>query len=193
MLQIGKIIVSRDLFEHRFVCRLDACEGNCCVHGDSGAPLEMEEAALLDREIGQIVPYMRKEGVVAIHRQGNWVIDEDGDRVTPLLNRREECAYVWFDGDIASCAIEKAWEAGKTGFRKPLSCHLYPIRISRLSDGIALNIHQWSVCAPARELGKELGVPVFRFLKEAIQRAFGEQFYTELEEVYAAMAEERLK
>lgn len=192
MIQIGKIVLSRELFEHRFVCRLEACEGNCCVHGDSGAPLEKEEAALLDREIEKIKPYMRTEGIRALSVQGNWVIDEDGDQVTPLLRGREECAYVWWDGDIAKCAIEKAWENGDTLFRKPVSCHLYPIRVSRLSEGFALNIHHWSVCEPARVLGKQLGVPVFRFLKEAIERVYGNDFYNELEEIYSVLQKENV-
>jgi len=183
MIQIGKIVVSRELFAHQFVCKLDACEGNCCVHGDSGAPLEKDEAEILDREAQLIKPYMRKDGIAVIEEQGNWVVDSDGDMVTPLLNGDEECAYVIFEGDIAVCAIEKAWEAGVTSFRKPVSCHLYPIRVTKLYEGEALNIHQWSVCAPAREFGKTLGVPVFRFLKDALVRVYGEDFYKELEEI----------
>lgn len=192
MIQIGNIIVSRELFEHRFVCKLDSCEGNCCVHGDSGAPLEKDEAELLEREAKNIWPYMRPEGQLAVDEQGDWVIDEDGDQVTPLLNGKEECAYVWFDGAVAKCAIEKAWEDGKTTFRKPVSCHLYPIRVAKLSGGVALNIHRWSVCEPARVLGAQLDVPVFRFLREAIERAYGESFYKELEEVYSLLQKDRV-
>jgi hypothetical protein len=183
MIQIGDTIVSRDLFEHHFYCHLEKCEGNCCVFGDSGAPLEEMEVRLLEQHLEAIKPYMRAEGLRELSEQGSWMTDDDGDRVTPLVGR-EECAYVFFEDGIARCAIEKAYEEGSIPFRKPVSCHLYPIRINRLKNGVALNYHQWSICEPARILGKLKGIPVFRFLKDALTRVYGPAFYDEMEAVY---------
>ena len=183
MIQIGEIIVSRDLFDKHFICHLEKCEGNCCVFGDAGAPLEEDEALVLAEEWEAIRPYMRPEGVRAVSEQGAWLIDSDGDKVTPLVGR-EECAFAVFDDKIARCAIEQAFEEGAIPFRKPISCHLYPIRVSKLKQGIALNYHRWSVCEPARILGEKEGLPVFRFLQDPIIRVYGQSFYDELEGVY---------
>jgi hypothetical protein len=183
MIQIGDIIVSKDLLEQHFFCHLEACEGNCCVYGDAGAPLEEQETRLLVNHLEQIKPYLRAEGIRAVSEQGAWVFDGEGDKVTPLVGR-EECAYAVFDEGIARCAIEQAYEAEAIPFRKPVSCHLYPIRVSKLSKGTALNYHRWSVCEPARILGKKEGIPVFRFLQDPIVRVYGEAFYEELEEIY---------
>jgi Protein of unknown function (DUF3109) len=190
MIQIGEKIVSRELFENHFICHLEKCEGNCCVFGDSGAPLEDSEADLLSGEIEKILPYMRAEGIRAVKEQAAWVIDKDGDKVTPLVGR-EECAFVVFKGSTARCAIEQAYDGGAISFQKPISCHLYPIRVSKLKQGIALNYHQWSICEPARLLGRKEGVPVFRFLKEPIIRVYGEEFYGELEIVYMELTEKK--
>lgn len=186
MIQIGDKIVSRDLFQNHFVCQLEKCEGNCCVFGDAGAPLKDHEAELIDRNLNKIKPYMRPEGRRAVDEHGGWVIDHDGEKVTPLVGR-EECAFVIFEENIARCSIEKAFEEDAIPFQKPVSCHLYPIRISKLKNGIALNYHQWSICGPARELGEKKGVPVFKFLKEAIIRVYGEPFYLEMETVFSEM------
>lgn len=183
MIQIGEIIVSRELFDKHFICHLEECEGNCCVFGDAGAPLEENETLALTEDIDKIKPYLRPVGVKAIDEQGTWVIDGDGDKVTPLV-RREECAYAVFDEGIARCAIEQAYDAEAIDFRKPVSCHLYPIRVSKLKHGTALNYHRWSVCEPARLLGEKEGLPVFRFLKDPIVRVYGQRFYDEMETVY---------
>jgi len=183
MIQIGEIIITRDLFENHFICHLEKCEGNCCVFGDSGAPLEDAESEQLSGELESILPFMRAEGKRALEELGAWVTDSDGDKVTPLVGR-EECAFAVFEGTIARCAIEQAYEHGAISFRKPVSCHLYPIRVSKLKQGFALNYHQWSICEPARILGKREGVPVFRFLKDPLIRVYGEKFYEELENIY---------
>jgi hypothetical protein len=188
MIQIGDKIVSRDIFEKQFICHLEKCEGNCCVFGDSGAPLGDDEADLLSRDLEKILPFMRAEGKRAVRDQGAWVIDRDDEKVTPLVGR-EECAYAVFEDAIARCAIEQAYEDGVITFRKPVSCHLYPIRVGKLKQGIALNYHQWSICEPARILGKKEAVPVFRFLKEALTRVYGESFYEELEMIYRELSE----
>jgi hypothetical protein len=190
MIQIGDKIISRELFENHFICHLEKCEGNCCVFGDSGAPLEADEATLLSRELESILPFMRAEGKRAAREQGAWVIDMENDKVTPLVGG-EECAYAVFEDGIARCSIEQAYDAGAIAFRKPVSCHLYPIRVAKLRQGIALNYHQWSICEPARILGKNEGVPVFRFLRDPLTRVFGEDFYEELEIVYRELLERK--
>ncbi len=183
MIQIGDKIISRDLFDHKFICHMEECEGNCCIFGDSGAPLEDEEPELLAKHIASLKPYMRAEGLREVNQQGSWVVDREGDKVTPLVGG-EECAYVIFEEGIARCSIQKAYDEGSVPFQKPVSCHLYPIRVNKLKHGVALNIHQWSICEPARILGKKEGVPVFMFLKEAIIRVYGREFFQELEIVY---------
>jgi len=183
MIQIGDKIVSRDLFDQKFICHLEICEGNCCVIGDSGAPLEDDEAKMLEKHISEIKPYMRAEGIREVSEQGSWVVDNDGDQVTPLVGR-EECIYVVFEDGIAKCAIEKAYEDGSISFQKPVSCHLYPIRVNKLKNAIALNYHRWGICEPARILGEKMGEPVFRFLKDSITRVYGPDFYNEMEIVY---------
>ena len=188
MIQIGDKIISKELFKKHFICHLEKCEGNCCVFGDSGAPLTLSETEMLKQHIESIIPYMRSEGKRSVADKGSWIIDKDGDRVTPLVGR-EECAYAVFKDGIARCSIENAFSEGSISFQKPESCHLYPIRMNRLKDAIALNYHQWSICEPARILGNNEGVPVFRFLKDAITRVFGEGFYQELETVYQEIKE----
>ena len=183
MIQIGDKIVSRELFENHFKCHLEKCEGNCCVFGESGAPLEDEEADLLESNITRLFPYMSISGKRSVDKKGAWVIDVDGDKVTPLVGG-DECAYAYFEDHIARCAIEKAFEAGAVTFQKPVSCHLYPIRISQMKEGIALNYHSWSICEPARVLGRQEKMPVFRFLEDAIKRVYGKAFYDELELIY---------
>ena len=183
MIQIGDKVVSKDLFDHHFICHLEKCEGNCCVFGDSGAPLEADEVKSLEKHLAEIKLYMRAEGLREVNEQGSWVVDRDGDQVTPLVGR-EECAYVIFEKGIARCAIEKAYEEGSVPIQKPVSCHLYPIRVSPLKNAVALNYHQWSICEPARILGQKEQVPVFRFLKDPITRVYGAAFYDELEVVY---------
>ena len=190
MIQIGDKIIGRQLFEKHFICHLEKCEGNCCVFGDAGAPLEEDEAELLSAEVEKIFPFMRAEGKRAVREQGAWVIDNDGDKVTPLVGR-EECAFVVFDDTTARCSIEQAYDEGAISFRKPVSCHLYPIRVTKLKQGIALNYHQWSICEPARILGAKEGIPVFRFLKDPIIRVYGEEFFKELEIVYSELIEKK--
>ena len=153
------------------------------VAGDAGAPLEKDELAILDEIFEQVRPYLQPEGVKAIETQGKYIMDVDGEYVTPLINGKE-CAYTIFDKGIAFCGIEKAHIEGKIAYKKPISCHLYPIRISNHKGFEAVNYHQWSVCSPACALGQELKVPVFRFLKDPLVRKYGESYYEQLEEIY---------
>lgn len=182
MIQIDKVLVSDDVFSKKFLCDLAACKGACCVEGESGAPLEADEIGVLEDSLDDIRPYMRKEGIDRVDEVGVFTIDTDGDYVTPLVNGAE-CAFVHFDkGGIAKCAIETAYRAGKTDFLKPVSCHLYPIRVTELKDFTALNYHHWPICDPARACGAKVDLTVFRFLREPLIRKFGEDFFEQLEE-----------
>lgn len=183
MLQIGEAIVSLDVLEKRFCCDLQACRGACCIEGDSGAPLEEEEGALLQEHYPAIAPFMKAEGLQAVAGQGYAVVDSDGDLVTPLIDGKE-CAYAIEENGSCWCAIEKAWFAGKVSFRKPVSCHLYPIRITRYQQYEAVNYNQWHVCRGGRCRGEREDVPLYRFLKEPLIRKYGEEWYEQL--CYAA-------
>ncbi|MEZ4808348.1 MAG: DUF3109 family protein [Flavobacteriales bacterium] len=193
MIEHRGTLLSEDLFEKRFVCDLNACKGACCVAGESGAPLEREEAAKLKKLWPKIKPYIPEKGQRAVEAQGNSVVDTDGDLVTPLVGEMGECAYTVFENGIALCGIEKAWKDGAVDFRKPISCHLYPIRVVKLAEHDGLNYHKWPICKPACSCGAKLDVPVFRFLKDALTRQYGEQWYAELEEIHAAWSEVRGK
>ena len=186
MIEHRGTLISEDLFERRFVCDLNACKGACCVAGESGAPLEPEEEALLKELWPKIKPYIPEKGQRAIDEHGVSEVDEDGDLVTTLVEGRKECAFTVFDDrGIALCGVEKAWKDGAIPFRKPLSCHLYPIRVTKLKFHDGLNYHQWPICKPACECGAKLDVPVFRFLKDSLTRKYGAEWYDELEVLYA--------
>jgi hypothetical protein len=183
LVEIDDKLVSTRLFEEKFVCDLNACKGACCVEGDAGAPLTFEEVDIMEEDLENYLPYMRPEGIEAVNKTGVFYLDDDGEPVTTLVNGGE-CAFVYFDEKgITKCAIEKAYLEGITSFKKPISCHLYPIRVKQFHDFQALNYSEWSICDPACKLGEELNVPVYRFLKEPIIRAWGVPFYEELEKV----------
>ncbi|APD07167.1 hypothetical protein UJ101_01651 [Flavobacteriaceae bacterium UJ101] len=180
MIHLGKTLVSEDIIEKEFVCNISKCKGICCVEGESGAPLEENETLILDQIYDSVKPYMRLEGIQAIEEQGKHIIDHEGDYVTPLVNQKE-CAYVIFEENgTASCAIEKAYNDGKVDWKKPISCHLYPIRVTDYSEFSAVNYHRWPICDDACSLGKELQVPIYQFTKESLIRKFGEDWYNEL-------------
>ena len=182
MIQIDDKLISEDLFSEEFVCNLAKCKGICCVEGDAGAPLDEDETHILDEIYPKIKPYLRPEGIQAIEEQGAYTLDFEGDLVTPLVNNAE-CAYVIFDEKgYTKCAIEKAYEDGVIDWQKPISCHLYPIRITEYSNFSAINYHEWDICSDACTLGKELGVKVYQFLKKPLIRKYGEEFYQTLSE-----------
>lgn len=181
MLQINDKIIGVSLLEDKFVCDIEKCRGACCVQGDAGAPLLEEELPVLREIFPVLKPYLRRESIEAIELQGTHVTDEsDGEPVTPLLNEKE-CVYAVFEDGIARCAIEKAWFDNKISFRKPVSCHLYPVRVKEYENFTAVNYDRWPVCKPAIPNGEKLDVPVYRFCKESIVRRFGKKFYKELE------------
>lgn len=181
MIQIDDKVVSSEIIQNKFCCDIVQCKGLCCVHGSSGAPLLADEAIVLEEILPKVKPYMVQTGIEAVNKQGTSITDTDGDLVTPLVDGKE-CAFVVFENGIATCAIEKAWLDKKVDFRKPISCHLYPIRVKEYESFTALNYDVWDVCAPARKLGEKEGIPVFRFLKDAIVRAYGMEFYEQLED-----------
>ena len=183
MIQINDTIVSEELRSQQFVCNLKACKGICCVEGDAGAPLEQEEADYLEEHIEKIKPYMNDAGHGVIARMGVSTTDREGDLVTPLVNNAE-CAFVVFDEDgTAKCAIENACNDGVIDFKKPISCHLYPVRAKKFPSFTAVNYHEWHICSDACALGEELGVKVYEFLKEPLIRKFGEEWYEQMKEV----------
>jgi hypothetical protein len=179
MLQIDDTIVSLDLIEKNFSCDLKACKGSCCRYGDSGAPLGPGEAEELDRIWPDLWPFLRPAGIRAIEDQGTSIIDIEGDRVTPLINN-EECAYTVMEDGIFRCGIEMAYNEGAVDFRKPLSCHLFPVRIKHYSDFRAVNYEEWAICRPGVAAGKRQKTKLHLFLREPLIRAFGEEWYKKL-------------
>lgn len=182
MFQLNKTIVSEEILEKEFVCNLSACKGACCVDGDAGAPLDEEETKILAEIFPKVKPFLRPEGVKAIEEQGTHVVSDFGELETPLIDGKD-CAYVIFDRKTALCGIEQAYNQGIVDWKKPVSCHLYPIRIKEYSDFSAVNYHKWHICSDACALGEELGVPVYQFVKEALVRKFGQQWFDELDKV----------
>ena len=184
MIIIQEKIVSDELVEEQFLCNLDACKGACCWEGDAGAPLENEELAILEDIQEAVAPFLSPAGLAAIQEEGIYTFDEEDDTFrTPLINNGP-CAYMTLDQTgKAQCGIEKAWQEGKIDFRKPVSCHLYPVRItSNPKNGFeALNYDRWDICSAACEKGKQAQLPVYQFVKEALIRKYGEEFYDELD------------
>lgn len=180
MIQIDDKLISEDIFSEEFVCNLSKCKGVCCVDGDTGAPLDADELPILAEIYPKIKSYLRPEGIQAIEEQGTHIIDSDNDFVTPLVNNAE-CAYVIFDEKgYTKCGIEKAYEDGVVDYKKPISCHLYPIRVTEYRTFTALNYHEWPICNDACSLGKELKVKIYQFLKEPLTRKYGTDFYNTL-------------
>ena len=183
MFQLGKTLVSEDIIDKDFVCNLSACKGACCIEGDAGAPLEEDEVKILEDIYPKVKPYLRKESIEVIEAQGTSVKTTYGELETPLINGAE-CAYVIFDEKgTALCAIEEAYNQGDIKWKKPVSCHLYPVRTRDYSEFTAVNYEKWEICNDACSLGKELQVPIYKFVKEALIRKFGEDWYSELEKV----------
>lgn len=179
MLRIGDTIFSLDILEKKFKCDLSKCKGSCCRYGDSGAPLSDDEVVVLDKILPDIRPFLRPEGLEVIEKEGTSIIDFENDRVTPLIGNKE-CAYTILKDNIYMCGIEEAWSEGKVTFQKPLSCHLFPVRIKRYSGFTAVNYQELPICSPARECGSAEAVYVYEFLKEPLIRALGLNMYNDL-------------
>jgi hypothetical protein len=183
MIEIGKALVSFDVIQKNFCCNLQACKGACCVQGDAGAPLTIEEAGDLEDYQEELSPYLSTEGLLSFIELGAYVYDTEGEIVTPLINNKE-CAFTVFENGIAGCAIEKAFRNGAVPFNKPVSCHLYPIRIKSFDEYDTVNYDRWDICSPALELGSRNDIPVYLFVKEALIRRYGEEWFEQLD--YAA-------
>lgn len=182
LISIDNTLVSDEIISEEFVCNISKCKGECCVAGEAGAPLEKDEVTFLEKNYSKIKPFLNKKGIKSIESQGVFVKGLDGDLETPLVEGKE-CAYTVFsDSGVASCGIEKAYQQGVISFQKPISCHLYPIRVQNYESMTAVNYHSWSICSDACSLGESLKVPVYVFVKTALIRKFGEKWYSELTE-----------
>lgn len=180
MIQIGDTIVALDVIEEKFLCDLSACKGECCVEGDSGAPLEPDEVKKLEDALPHVWDELSPQAQVLIKEQGVAYKDSDGDMVTSIVNGKD-CVFTYYDEKgICKCTVEKAYKEGKIGFYKPISCHLYPIRLQQYRNFLAVNYHRWRVCKAAVELGNKQGLSIYQFLKEPLIRRFGQEWYDEL-------------
>ena len=182
MLLHENTLVSLDVIEEEFVCNLSACKGECCVEGEFGAPLDEEEIAIIDKELPNILPYLTDAGAKKIKKEGFHELDTDGDIVTKCIKGRD-CVFAISEKGVYKCGIEKAYEEGKTKFMKPISCHLYPIRLDKVGEYTALNYSRWDICSPACKQGKVLKVPIYKFLKYSLERKFGVEWYAGLEHI----------
>ena len=179
MLIIENTLIADELAECMFCCDYHLCKGVCCVEGDAGAPLEEEEIKILTLSINEIYKVMTPESISAVEKQGIFVFDSEGKKVTPLINGKE-CAFLIYKNDVSYCAIEIAHKKKKISFQKPISCHLYPLRIIDYKDFFAVNYHEWHICKPALIKGKKKGVYLYEFLKIPLIRKFGKAWYEEL-------------
>ncbi|MFV0248764.1 MAG: DUF3109 family protein [Tenacibaculum sp.] len=183
MFQLDNVLVSESIIEKQFACNLSACKGSCCIEGNAGAPLEKEETKILDKIYPKIKALLRKQGIDSIDKQGTWICSSQGELETPLIDGAD-CAYVIFNNKgIALCAIEQAYNRGIIDWKKPISCHLYPIRVKHYKEFCAVNYQKWDICHTACTLGKQKQTPVFKFVKQALIRKFGEQWYEKLEKI----------
>lgn len=180
MIQIDDAIVALDIIEENFLCDLSACKGECCVEGEAGAPLEDEEVEIIEKVLPLIWNDLSPKAQQVINEQGVAYKDRDGDMVTSIVNGKD-CVFTYYDEKgICKCAIEKAYREGKTDFYKPISCHLYPIRLEKYREFTAVNYHRWRICKAAVLLGNKEGLRIYQFLKEPLVRKFGEAWYNEL-------------
>lgn len=179
MLIVGDTCVSDDIADKFFVCHIEKCKGACCVEGHLGAPLEEEELGILEEIYPTIEPYLSEEGKQTIAEEGFFIKDYEGDFSTPTVNGRE-CVYAIYENGNLTCGIEKAYLDKKISYRKPISCHLYPIRITKYDQYDAINYDRWHICNDACTFGEKLGVPLYKFLKDPLIRKYGEAWYEEL-------------
>ena len=187
--QIDNVLISTEIITEKFCCDLDACKGECCVEGDAGAPVTLDEVAAIEDAVDSVWDSLNASAQTIIDKQGVAYTDQEGDLVTSIVGGKD-CVFTCHENGCCFCALEKAYRAGKADFCKPISCALYPIREVRLKNGlIGLNYHRWDVCKDAVKKGKELDLPVYKFLKEPLTRRFGAAWYEALEEA----AEEILK
>lgn len=192
MVQIDDVVVSLDVFRECFICDLQACKGACCIEGDAGAPVERDEVEQLEKVLPLIWDDLSPQAQAVIREKGVTYYDEDGDLVTSIVNGKD-CVFTCYDDKgHCYCAIEKAYRAGKTDFYKPISCHLYPIRIGDYGPYKAVNYHRWEICQAAVRLGRKENLPLYKFLREPLVRKFGETWYQELESVAEELRNQKM-
>ncbi len=183
ILDIDNILVSSDIITEHFCCDLNTCKGICCVEGDAGAPVTLEEIAGIEDSLDSVWSEMTAQAQATVDKQGVAYTDCDGELVTSIVNGKD-CVFTCYENGCCLCALERAYRSGKTKFIKPISCALYPIREKRFANGtVALNYHRWDVCKEAVKKGKELKLPVYRFLEAPLIRRFGKDWYNTLCEV----------
>ena len=183
ILEVGGVLISSEILTEKFCCDYEKCKGFCCVEGDAGAPVTLDEIAAIEEVLDDVWSDLSASAQSVIDRQGVAYSDQDGDMVTSIV-RGKDCVFTCYDGDNCLCALERAYRNGKTQFCKPISCALYPIREKRFEgELVGLNYNRWDVCKDAVKKGEALGLPVYRFLREPLTRRFGEAWYQELCEV----------
>ncbi|MBL6647654.1 MAG: DUF3109 family protein [Flavobacteriaceae bacterium] len=183
MFRIGKTLVSEEILENNFHCNIEKCKGACCVEGIAGAPLQEQEANLLAKNFDKISKYISPRAKKIVKNNGAYVTLKDGKIETPLVESKA-CVYVHYESNgTLSCGIEKAYKKNEIEFNKPISCHLYPVRVKEYSEFTAVNYHKWSICFDACSLGNELKKPVYEFVKEALIKKFGNEWFLELEKI----------
>lgn len=181
MIILDQTLITDDIKDSYFVCDLQKCKGACCVEGDLGAPLADDERQVMEDIYDKVTPYLSEDGKAAIQSQGTYIKDEEGDYSTPTINGKE-CAYAVYDRTgILKCGIEQAYLDKKITFQKPISCHLYPIRITKYQDYEAINYDRWHICSPACELGQASKTPLYKFLRIPLIRKYGRKWYQALE------------
>jgi hypothetical protein len=187
LVEIEDKLVSADIFKEKFVCDLSLCKGACCVEGDDGAPLKKDEISKLETVYENVKPYMTEEGIEAVEKQGVYYNDRYNEPVTTLI-KGGACAFVNFDKDgTAKCGIEQAYRDEKIGWKKPISCELFPVRVKKYNSFTALNYEEIDICKPACACGERLNVKIYQFLKEPLIKAFGDEFFEELKVVDQAI------
>lgn len=181
IIQVGDVLLSSDIFTEYFCCDLDACKGQCCVEGDSGAPLTLDEVTHLENVLDEVWPELSATAQATIDHQGVAYTDSEGDLVTSIVHGRD-CVFTCYNAEgCCFCATDKAFREGRTSWCKPISCALYPIREKRFNGGlVGLQYHRWDVCRPAVKKGNELGLRIYQFLKDPLTRRFGAEWYEEL-------------
>lgn len=180
MLQIQNTIVTLDLAEEFFCCNLDKCLGACCIEGDAGAPVTIDEVEKIEEALPVVEPEMLPRAVEEVRQNGVAYVDQEGDLVTTILDGRN-CAFTCYaPGGICLCALEKAFREGKTGFKKPASCSLYPLRLTTYPTFTAVNYHRWKICRDAVANGRKKGIRLYQFLRGPLTERFGQEWYDEL-------------
>jgi hypothetical protein len=183
IVQVGNVLVSPDIFTEKFCCDLDKCKGQCCVEGDAGAPVTLDEIGGIEDSLDTVWKDMSASAQAIVDKQGVAYVDQEGDLVTSIVNGKD-CVFTCYENGCCLCALERAYRAKKTEFVKPISCALYPIRVKDFKNGtVGINYNRWDVCKDAVVKGKELNLPVYKFLEGPLTRRFGAEWYAELCEV----------